>query len=283
MAALDLAERLAAIIAAQEEIARFRLDEDAVMRLAAKKVKEVTNADGAVVEFIREDEIFYHSAVGSLEEHEGTVFDLEGSISGLAATTRNVLRSDDTETDDRVAQEISRATGSRSIIVAPLIYEDDVVALLKVVSKKPNAFDDLDSYTMRLIAGLIAAAMAHAAEYESKEISESRFRLLFERNIAGAFCTNTDGRVLEVNQEIVRILGFDTIEELMQEESWNFYPDRKDREDFLKVLLAEKSVRRYPLTLKKKDGTIIRTVTNMDIVPGEHETLILGTLLEVKE
>lgn len=282
MAALDLAERLAAIIAAQEEIAKFRLDEDAVMKLAAQKVMEITDAEGAVVEFVRKDEIYYHSAVGKLEEHQGTVFDLDESISGLASTTRKVLRSDDTETDDRVAQHISRITGSRSIIVAPLIYEDRVVALLKVVSTKPNAFDDLDTYSMRLIAGLIAAAMAHAAEFESKEVSESRFRLLFERNLAGAFCTTTDGRVLQLNAEIARILGFDSIDEMSKELTWSFYPERKDRENFLKILEKEGSVTRHPLKLKKKDGTLIDTITNMDLVPGETETYILGTLMEVK-
>lgn len=282
MAVLDLAERLATIIAAQEEIARFRLDGDAVMRLAAEKVCAITEADGAVVEMVQGDEIYYHSAVGSLSEHEGTVFDLEGSLSGMAVTTRSVLRSDDTEKDTRVNRDISRATGTRSIIVAPLVYENRVVALLKVVSKQPDAFDDLDAYSMRLIAGLIAAALAHAAEYEAKETSESRFKLLFERNLAGAFCTTTDGRVLQVNPAVAEVLGFDTTDEMMTEETWGFYPERKDREEFLEILSKNRSVTNYPLKLKRRDGQLIDTVVNMDIVDGERETYILGTLLEVK-
>lgn len=283
MAVIDLAERLATIIAAQEEIARFHLDEDAVMCLAAAKACEITEAEGAVVEMVQGDEIYYHSAVGTLAEHEGTVFDLEGSLSGMAVKTRNVLRSDDTEKDSRVNRDISRTTGTRSIIVAPLIYEDRVVALLKVVSREPDAFNDLDAYSMRLIAGLIAAAMAHAAEFEAKETSESRFKLLFERNLAGAFCTTTDGRVLQVNPAIGSILGFASTEEMLEEETWNLYPERKDREDFLKVLQSQRSVTRYPLKLKRKDGRIIDTIVNMDIVEGERETYILGTLLEVED
>ncbi len=282
MAVLDLAERLATIIAAQEEIARFRLDEDAVMRLAAEKVREITDADGAVVEIVQGEEIYYHSAVGTLHEHEGTVFDLEGSLSGTAVSTRNVLRSDDTEADSRVNRDISRATGTKSIIVAPLVYEDRVVALLKVVSKKAGEFDDLDTYSMRLIAGLIAAALAHAAEYEAKETSESRFKLLFDRNLAGGFCTTTDGRVIQVNSAIAGILGFDSAEEMLSEETWNLYPERKDREEFLKVLMNQESVTSYPLTLKRKDGSLVDTIVNMDIVPGERETFILGTMVEKK-
>lgn len=282
MAVLDLAERLATIIAAQEEIARLRLDEKAVMRLAAEKARDITDADGAVVEMVQGEEIYYHSAVGTLQDHEGTVFDLDGSLSGTAVSTRSVLRSDDTETDARVNKEISRATGTRSIIVAPLVYEDRVVALLKVVSRKAGEFDDLDAYSMRLIAGLIAAAMAHAAEYQAKETSENRFRLLFDRNLAGGFCTTTDGRVIQVNASTASILGFDSEEEMLHEESWDLYPERKDREQFLKILLKEKSVTEFPLKLKRKDGTLIDTIVNMDIVPGERETFILGTLVEKK-
>lgn len=281
MAALDLAERLASIIAAQEEIAKFRFDESAIMRLAAEKVREITDAQGAVVEMVQNDEIYYRAGVGTLEEHEGTVFDLSGSLSGLAVTTREVLRADDTEVDTRVNQGISRATGSRSIIVAPLIYESEVIALLKVVSKEANAFDDLDTYSMRLIAGVIAAALAHARQYEAKEVSESRFRLLFERNLAGAFCSTTDGRALQINPELARVMGFDSPAEMMKEETWNLYPQRQDREQLLEILSRDKSVSRHPLKLKRKDGTIIDTIVNMDLVPGERETYILGTLLEV--
>lgn len=277
---LELTERFAAIIRTQEEIASMRLDLEAVLSLVVGKARELTGADGAVVEMIRDDEIHYHTATGSLAPHVGTLFDIESSISGLCIQSRQALRSEDVETDPRVNREISSLAATRSIVVVPLVYEDLVRGVLKVVSKKPRTFTDLDVYSLQLTAGLIAAFMSHAAEYESRVESEARFRLLFERNIAGAFRSTREGRLLEANDALSALLGYESGEELCEHQTWSFYPRREDRERLLATLEGDRSITRYSLRLKRKNGSIVETLTNMDLVKGDHETWLLGTMIE---
>lgn len=280
MSQMDLAERLAAIVKTQEEVASLRPQKSEIMRLVADRASELTGADGAVVEIVRKDEIHYHTATGSLAAHAGTLFDVEGSLSGLCVTTGQALRCDDALTDPRVNREIAEATGTRSMVVVPLLHQDRPVGVLKVASSRPAAFQDLDAWSLQMMAGLIAAAMQHADDYDAKTRSEARFRLLFDRNLAGAFRSTTEGKILEVNDALATLLGFDSKEELTREESWNLYPKRSDREALLATLERERSITNQPLRLKRKDGTLIDTVTNMDLLPGEGEVYLLGTLLE---
>lgn len=277
---LDLTERLAGIVATQEAIASLRLDPDAVMGVVVREVMELADADGAVLEMLRDDEIHYHTAAGSLEPHAGTVFDVEGSLSGECVRSRRVLISEDTSTDARVNAEIASVTGSRSMVVVPLVHENDVVGVLKVVSTRPRAFDDLDSYSLQLMAGFIAASLARAEEYKAKIESEQRFKLLFERNLAAAFFTTPDGRVVEVNDAMVRLLGFRSKEHALDDQVWSRYEKESDRREMLDILRARKSLDRHPIRLRHEDGSIVSVVMNIDMVRTEEGTILIGTMLE---
>lgn len=277
---LDLAARLAAIVKTQEAVASADLDLEKIRQIVVHEVLELTSADGAVVEGIREDEIIYQTAAGSLAPHVGTLFDLEGSLSGLCVAQKSMLRCDDAELDPRVNREISSITGTRSIIVVPLLHEGNAVGVLKVVSVRPNRFSDLDAYSMQLIAGIIGASIAHAAVYEAKAMSESRFRLLFDRNIAGAFWTTTDGRILEVNAAFATLFGYDSRAEMLEGSSWELHPTREDREKMLARLREHKSITRHALRVKRRDGTFVDVHVNIDLVKATRETLLLGTIVE---
>jgi PAS domain S-box-containing protein len=277
---LDLTERLARIVATQEAIASIRLDPDAVMSVVVRQVMDLAAADGAVLEMVREEEIHYHTAVGSLEPHTGTVFDIEGSLSGECVRARRVLLSDDTSTDPRVNSEISGVTGTRSMVVVPLVHQDAVVAVLKVVSTRPRAFDDLDSYSLQLMAGFVAASLAHAERYRKELESERRFRLLFERNLAAAFITTPEGGVVEVNDALVRMLGFSSVEEALGDRVWSRYEHEADRREMLDLLRAHKALHRHPVRLRRQDGTVINVLMNIDLFKGIDQSYLIGTMLE---
>lgn len=277
---LDLTERLAKIVATQEAIASIRLDPDAVMSVVVRRVMELADADGAVLEMVREEEIHYHTTAGSLVPHTGTVFDIEGSLSGECVRTRNVLISDDTATDPRVNSEISAVTGTRSMVVVPLIDHESVLGVLKVVSTRPRAFNDLDIYSLQLMAGFIAASLAQAERYRKEQESEQRFRLLFDRNLAAAFMTTPEGGVVEVNDALVQMFGFSSREEALGDRVWSRYETEDDRKAMLELLRSRKALDRHPTRLRRQDGTVINVLMNIDLFKGSEKTYLIGTLLE---
>ncbi len=278
---LDLAGRLSAVIELQREILGLASDVDAVMRCIVTRVPKLTNGTGAVIEIVDGEELEYRAASGSAEAHVGKRLPVAGSLSGEAVRQRAPIKSDDTENDDRVDRLACRAVGIRSMIVAPLMQGNEAIGALKTFSGRPRAFDDLDVHTCQLLAGMTSAALMLAQEFRNGKASEERYRMLFERNVAGVFRTTDDGRILDCNDAFVETLGYASREELLGRQTWDLYSQRADREAFLENVLSRNVLKNFRLHLKKKDGTPITGVVTVSILPGEGTAFqLLGTLVE---
>lgn len=83
------------------------------------------------------------------------------------------------------------------------------------------------------------------------EVSETRFRNLFETSLDGIYKSTPEGRFVTVNPAMVEMLGYDSVEELLaidiEKELYFEIEDRK--------IMAAHEEDKYPL--RKKDGTII--------------------------
>jgi diguanylate cyclase (GGDEF)-like protein len=163
-------ERLLKVIQTQTEIAKLGLDLGGVMDLVATRAQTLTGAVGAVVELAEGDEMVYRAASGIAEPSLGMRLRRDASLSGHCVRDGAPLRCEDSETDPRVDLDACRAVGLRSMIVVPLKHNESVVGVLKVMARTPNAFNDDDLRLLDLMSGLIAAAMYHAAKYETNEL-----------------------------------------------------------------------------------------------------------------
>ncbi|MDQ4107148.1 MAG: PAS domain S-box protein, partial [Actinomycetota bacterium] len=218
----DSARLLSKVISTQQEIATAELDYETVMRLIAERSQRLTGADGAVIELVEDEDLVYHSGSETSLEHVGLRLKVSASVSGLCVRRGEPLLSEDTERDPRVDREACRRTGARSLIVVPLYHDQETVGGLKVVSGKARAFDSRDVHTLQLMAGLIAAAMSHAAEFEAKQRllaertaalvsiqqSEARFRAVFEDTAAGIAIVGLDGHLFQTNSPLQEMLGY---------------------------------------------------------------------------
>jgi PAS domain S-box-containing protein len=87
----------------------------------------------------------------------------------------------------------------------------------------------------------------HKQTQEALRASENRYRLLFERNMAGVLRTGVDGTVLDVNDAFARILGFGSQEDLRGSKMQDFYYRPADRQAMLDRLLSEGGLSNYEL------------------------------------
>jgi diguanylate cyclase (GGDEF)-like protein len=169
-AALLNPEKLLQVIGAQTEIAKLGLDLGGVISFVAERAQSLTNSDGAIVELAEGDEMVYRAGSGLGEPQLGLRLRRQGSLSGLCVETATPLRCDDSETDPRVDREACRRVGLRSMIVAPLVHESNVVGVLKVGARDVGVFGDEHVLVLELMSELIAAAMFNAARYETSEL-----------------------------------------------------------------------------------------------------------------
>lgn len=131
-------------------------------RLVSEVLVLIGNAQGSAVEVAGEDSMVYVCTAGTLLSFENTAVGLSHSLSGLAATTGHVLKSDDTEIDDRVDRQACRRVGARSMVCLPLIRAGTCVGVLKVTSAQPNAFDHDDVAILDTLAPFLATVVAAA-------------------------------------------------------------------------------------------------------------------------
>ncbi|MEO6324224.1 MAG: EAL domain-containing protein, partial [Thermoanaerobaculia bacterium] len=120
---------------------------------------------------------------------------------------------------------------------------------------------------------------------EALRASEMRYRLLFERNLAGVYRVSTDGRVLECNESFWRILGYASREELMGDNAVEHYFDPADRELVLSRLKSQGTLTNHELRLRRRDGGVLWVLENETLLrgaPGEPD-LIEGTLIDITD
>lgn len=163
-------KQLLEVIRTQTEIAKAGVDLGTVMALVAEHSQQLTEADGAVVELAEGDEMVYRAASGMAAPQLGLRIGLQGSLSGLCVRERRILTCTDSENDARVDREACRRGGLRSMVVVPLNHIDVTVGVIKVVSRKVDAFGETSVQLLNLMSELIAAAMFHAARFETSEL-----------------------------------------------------------------------------------------------------------------
>jgi PAS domain S-box-containing protein len=207
-------ELFQAVIEVQQAVAAAGLDSQTVRHVIAERSQLLTGASGAVIEAVEGDELVPLVSIGT----EAPRLPMSGSLSGLAIRTGDVQRTDDASSDPRIEHEHYRELGMRSLLVAPLRDEHRTIGALKVVSPEPAAFTDRDAKALRLLGGLMGAALGHAAAYESRQArleertqslqeSEQRFKQLVDVAQEGIWVADERGTMTYVNQRMSELLG----------------------------------------------------------------------------
>jgi PAS domain S-box-containing protein len=245
--------RFSEIISVQNEIATADLDFHSIMSVIVERAEKITKASGAVIELVEGDETVYHTASGRAAPHIGFRKPLATSFSGLSVRLGKIMRADDAEQDSRVDLEEC----ARSLIVVPLFHEGGVMGVLQVISTEPYAFDDFDMHVLRMIAGLIAAAMSHTFDYEAKQAllaertaalealqeSEQRFKGAFEQSATGMALVEPGGRIVQANDALCAMLGYDKDEILtVNRRKLVFHEDAETELECERMALAGQSV-----------------------------------------
>ncbi|HET8926107.1 MAG TPA: PAS domain S-box protein [Candidatus Acidoferrum sp.] len=87
--------------------------------------------------------------------------------------------------------------------------------------------------------------------------NETRFTELFESLQEGIYITTPDGMILDVNPALVRMLGYDSKEELLKREVQEIFVDRAERKLMKEQVESQATIQGREITLLRTDGTSI--------------------------
>jgi PAS domain S-box-containing protein len=124
-----------------------------------------------------------------------------------------------------------------------------------------------------------------ARDITSQRRSEARFTELFESLQEGIYIVTPDEKILEVNPALVRMLGYDSKEELLARKVSEVFVDEEQRSLLAREVLTQPSPEGREITLRRKDGQAIICLNTATAVrdTGGQIVRYQGALADITE
>lgn len=175
-----------------------------------------------------------------------------------------------------------------SMICTPLKTSKGVIGVINLSSNNPYQYTARDKDLVYTLATRAASAIQNAMLFEELQQSEAEYRSLYENAVEGIFRCKADRSILGVNPSMVRILGFDSEDELMESIS-DFAVDcfvEKSHFDELNRILFHESVKAgFETQFYRKDKSIIWVSINAMVSRDEAGVIqhVDGTIIDITE
>jgi PAS domain S-box-containing protein len=131
-------------------------------------------------------------------------------------------------------------------------------------------------YTVRV--GLMAHRQRTVTE--ALQSSESRYRTLFDRNMAGVFRSTIDGRLLDFNEAFAKMFGYEHRELVGKSSHELYYGGAAERTSLIEIRRQDPT-KQFEVRYKRKDGTPLLAVQNISIQRYKDGEIIEGTLIDI--
>jgi PAS domain S-box-containing protein len=156
---------------------------------------------------------------------------------------------------------------SRSMMFAPVRWQERCLAVIYTHSYVDGRYDDRDLGLLQLLADQCGPALARVQAMEALHASEERYRTLFDHTNDAVFIIGLDDIHLAVNQRAADLLGY-RVEEMVgmsveQIVAAVEYPDSQEKK---KALFAGRSLPPYERFFRHKDGHLIPVEVSVGLV-----------------
>ncbi|MCZ6537433.1 MAG: EAL domain-containing protein [Gammaproteobacteria bacterium] len=175
---------------------------------------------------------------------------------------------------------------SATIPVITLVGEKEEDLGGNTVAKGAIEYINWQTATQELITRTLRYTTERTHTLKQLQASEAKYRELFESVVAGVFQTSPEGRFISANPALVRMLGYESEEELLALDiTRDIYMYPEDRANWRKAIDKDGKIRNAELVLRKKDGSKIVVLENSRAETDEQGQLIYfeGTLTDITE
>ncbi len=123
-----------------------------------------------------------------------------------------------------------------------------------------------------------------AAELALRE-NEEKYRMLFEKNLAGVYLSTVGGKIISCNQSFADIYGYNSPDELYNIDASKLYINPRARKDFINKLMEKGELKDYESPSRRRNGEEIWVLENVELTYSQDgkDSFIFGTLLDITE
>ena len=185
---------------------------------------------------------------------------------GIGVATRRPVISSSVRTDPRFSDvPWVESEGLLSFVGLPLIYSEQVVGFLSLFTRTAHVFPTEELDLLSLFAGQAAIALENARLFEETRAQQARLAEIFDSAVEGIFQIAPGAGFLSANPAFVRMLGYESLEELrgaVGDPDRQFYVDPDRRAAFHRMLAAQGAVSGFESQVLRKNGSPIWIAEN---------------------
>jgi PAS domain S-box-containing protein len=179
----------------------------------------------------------------------------------------------------------------RSFYGVPVLAQDRLLAVLALSRRTPLALgieeqELLGSFVAQAAVAIDNARLFAEAQLRRRvaEAAETRYRELFDRNLAGILRASRDGRILECNAAVVQILGYASREEVLALRVEDLYVDPAERAMVRFPQTVGERLSNAELRWRRADGTPIAVLVNVAATPDPDAGVVLeGIIVDITD
>jgi two-component system NtrC family sensor kinase len=145
----------------------------------------------------------------------------------------------------------------KSALLIPLVSRGQRLGVLVLGSRLRDLMDSDWRPFAQTIGAQISQTIALGQTFSRLAAAEEKYRGLFENAAEGIFRTSPDGRLLLANPAVARILGYDSLEDLMArvaDVARDVYSDPVQRDELLRRMAEDGVVTGFEIAARRKDG-----------------------------
>lgn len=155
-----------------------------------------------------------------------------------------------------------------------------------IINKPPSFYAINKEFVWAVIIGSVVATMViltlsfnirqRARAEKALRESEEKYHTLVDNLSIGVYRNSgllNDGKFIQANPAMVRIYGYDSLEEFLEVPIADLYQNPAERNFFLDELTRNGSVKDRELAMRKKDGTPIWVLCNANAMFDEHRRI----------
>lgn len=155
-----------------------------------------------------------------------------------------------------------------AIVGLPLKVGDRVMGVMNVAYATPRSFTSEELSVLQLLGDQAAIAIVNSRLHHAIQESEQRFRSLVENLPIAVYrvTPGPQGEFVLVNPAYLKMLGYESLEELTDHHVSDLYIDPSQRKEFSDLVVRDGYVVDLELNLRRKDGTPIWVLVNAHVV-----------------
>jgi diguanylate cyclase (GGDEF)-like protein/PAS domain S-box-containing protein len=139
--------------------------------------------------------------------------------------------------------------------------------------------------TRKLLFSIIHDITERKRAEKALQQSEEKYRVIFDYAPVGIYQSTRDGRLVTANETLARMLGYDSVDELLTKNlEQDIYLDSRQRDELIRRFEPYAYANNVELQWKRKDGTAIWVQLNAHGVRSSHGSLFFeGFVYDVTE